>query len=451
MSKRINNIIKVRDDYEPIELVFECEELLPDSQFTNQKDGKTCSIVDLRKRIEPWLTALFQSEHLSLLVGSGLTSATQSLAGIRPSSSMSDTDIFESYRDEIRKAAESSAIQSGRKKANIEDCFRVASDLLRGLDILSQSDSDFASDYERLKTEYNNNIKRFSESILNIENSILSSDEIYKKQAVNALISFLLSFASTSGTRDRLSIFTTNYDRIIEMASDVAGIRLIDRFVGSLSPIFRSSRLDTDIIYNPPGMRGEPRFLEGVVRFSKLHGSLDWIEYDNDIRRLAVPFGVKSLEPFLPNDEKAYSKLMIFPNSSKDKETSEYPYVELFRDYASAICRPNSTLVTYGYSFGDDHINRVIKDMLSIPSTHLVIISYDDNSGRIMDKYQTWGKQNQMSLLIGEKVASLDVLVDYFLPKPAIDTATIRMNKIIKQRNEQTGILIQDSLGEERE
>jgi hypothetical protein len=27
---------------------------------------------------------------------------------------------------------------------------------------------------------------------------------------------------------------------------------------------------------------------------------------------------------------------------------------------------PNSTLITYGYSFGDEHINRVIRDMLTI-------------------------------------------------------------------------------------
>ena len=38
-----------------------------------------------------------------------------------------------------------------------------------------------------------------------------------------------------------------------------------------------------------------------------------------------------------------------YPNAAKDKETTEYPYVELFRDFAAAICRPNSTLVTYGY------------------------------------------------------------------------------------------------------
>lgn len=76
---------------------------------------------------------------------------------------------------------------------------------------------------------------------------------------------------------------------------------------------------------------------------------------------------------------------MIYPNPDKDRETAEYPYVELFRDFAAAICRPNNTLVTYGYGFGDEHINRVIKDMLTIPSTHLVIISYNDPIGRILD------------------------------------------------------------------
>ena len=29
----------------------------------------------LRSKIEPWLTAVFQSEHLSLLIGTGLTTA----------------------------------------------------------------------------------------------------------------------------------------------------------------------------------------------------------------------------------------------------------------------------------------------------------------------------------------------------------------------------------------
>ena len=72
---------------------------------------------------------------------------------------------------------------------------------------------------------------------------------------------------------------------------------------------------------------------------------------------------------------------MIYPNAAKDRETIAYPYVELFRDFAASICRPNSTVVCYGYSFGDEHINRVIEDMLTIPSAHLVIIAHGDPLG----------------------------------------------------------------------
>ena len=59
--------------------------------------------------------------------------------------------------------------------------------------------------------------------------------------------------------------------------------------------------------------------------------------------------------------------LMIYPNPAKDVETLEYPYAELFRDFAASVCQPNAVLVTYGYGFGDDHINRILRDMLDDP------------------------------------------------------------------------------------
>ena len=132
-------------------------------------------------------------------------------------------------------------------------------------------------------------------------------------------------------------------------------------------PVFRSSRLNLDIHYNPPGIRGEPRYLEGVARLTKLHGSVDYIQNGSEIRRVGVPLGADDIAPYLnaPGLQSADPlKLMIYPDSAKDRETAEYPYVELFRDFATAICRPNSTLVTYGYGFGDEHINRVVHDML---------------------------------------------------------------------------------------
>ncbi|HXW70974.1 MAG TPA: hypothetical protein VEK34_06005 [Methylocella sp.] len=40
------------------------------------------SLIDkARKQIEPWLSAVFQAEHLNLLVGSGFTTAVAQIAG----------------------------------------------------------------------------------------------------------------------------------------------------------------------------------------------------------------------------------------------------------------------------------------------------------------------------------------------------------------------------------
>ncbi|MGP5518837.1 SIR2 family protein, partial [Psychrobacter celer] len=91
-------------------------------------------------------------------------------------------------------------------------------------------------------------------------------------------------------------------------------------------------------------------------------------------------------------------------------------------------------LVTYGYSFGDEHINRVMRDMLTIPSTHLVIISFNDPLGRIMKLYDEWGRHSQISLLIGPELADITNLTQYYLPKAAIDKTTSRMTELLKQR-----------------
>jgi len=189
--------------------------------------------------------------------------------------------------------------------------------------------------------------------------------------------------------------------------------------------------------YNPPGIRGEPRYLEGVARFTKLHGSLDWISTEGQIRKFGLPFGSENIMPYLNAPGLRGSEaldLMIYPNAANDRETASYPYVELFRDVAAAVCRPNSTLVTFGYSFGDEHINRVIEDMLTIPSSHLVIISYGDPLGRIKQTYEKLGRYAQITLLVGPHLGDLRTLVDNYLPKPAIDRTTFKMSELLKAR-----------------
>lgn len=426
------NTLKIRDDHVPVQFSADDDKfkLLAGTEAawlnSEEFDHK-----ELRNRIEPWLTSLFQSEHLSLLAGSGLTHAVHYLAAGKGAAGMGSLTLS-NHQAEIDQAAEKAAEAAGRKKGNLEDQLRIANELLRGLQILGKSE-----EADALRGELQTGMQNFAQSILSSEAGIATAEERKREQAFNTLVTFLMSFASRTGVRDRLNIFTTNYDRLIEAGAELAGLHLLDRFLGNLMPIFRSSRLDLDMHYNPPGIRGEPRYLEGVARYTKLHGSVDWLQTGKDIRRFGLPFGADSVEPYIEAPglgEGLAHQLMIYPNAAKDRETADYPYVELFRDLAAAVCRPNSTLVTYGYSFGDEHINRVIRDMLTIPSTHLVVISFDDPLGRIMQTYEEIGRPSQISLMIGPALADLSTLTENYLPKAAIDKTTFRMSELLKQR-----------------
>lgn len=432
-SWKDKHILKIRDDRECRVLIKNgTEDIFQDAELV-----KGLKPSDLRKEIEPWLTALFQSEHLALLTGNGISAAVHEIATGGSGSGMNKI-TFSTFEKQIQLCSENSAKESGRGEANIEDQIRTATELLKGLEIYNSVDFFGAKKNRKkvlkFKKEISDGLIGLVANVLKSEKNIINAGEM--SLSAEYLMNFLVSFASRSATRERLHIFTTNYDRVMEFGAELAGIRLMDRFVGSINPIFRSSRLEIDMHYNPPGIRGEPRYLEGVVNFTKLHGSLDWIYQNKNVRRIALPFGAESIAAYLPvtQDGVDAQSLMIYPNAAKDRETAEYPYVELFRDLAAAICRPNATVVVYGYSFGDDHINRIIKDMLTIPSTHLVIIAWNDEGGRIKHFYDSAHRPAQMSVFLGTHFGSLKNLVEYYLPKPAIDRTTFKMAELLRSR-----------------
>ena len=383
---------------------------------------------DIRKyrdKIEPWLTAIFQSEHLALLAGAGLTFAVAALATV--DAPEMDRIEFREFSEQIRKSADSQAKEMRRGEPNLEDDLRVAIELYKGL--LIQGNDEKA---KILKDDIDAKLLDFIKKVLNAEKEFLKK----RGEALTYLKSFLISFASRTASRNRLNIITTNYDRFIEYACDMAGILVLDSFTGKINPVFRTNKLELDYHYNPPGIRGEPRYVEGVIKYTKLHGSLDWRFEDKKIIKAPLPFGADDKHPGIP--EKPFDHVVIYPNSAKDIETIYFPYGELFRDFSTAVCRPNSVVVTYGYGFGDSHVNRILADILTIPSTHLVIISWDGASGRI----QTFVEENnysQFTLLIGNHFGNLKTLADNYLPKAAIDRITKRKQDILKNRGQGNG------------
>ena len=91
-------------------------------------------IAAFRKKIEPWLSAVFQTEHLSLFIGNGFTSAVASEANANPVT-MATVKFDCSYETELNDYATATAREMGRSEANVEDQFSGALALLPGLKI----------------------------------------------------------------------------------------------------------------------------------------------------------------------------------------------------------------------------------------------------------------------------------------------------------------------------
>ena len=132
------NIIKIRDDndyfsFTKQESGFLGEEAQTPSWSPAEKKLGEISLSVLC-RDEPWLTSLFQSEHLAVLTGNGL-STRFNIWQQTSNNAMSLKDIDSVFKD-IQKAADKIAQNNNRGEPNIEDSIRVISELLRGLEIL---------------------------------------------------------------------------------------------------------------------------------------------------------------------------------------------------------------------------------------------------------------------------------------------------------------------------
>jgi SIR2-like domain len=414
---------------------WEREHILHIGGETETPADPAADTVGWRKRIEPWLSAVFQAEHLSLLLGNGFTTGVAMQAGGAPVG-MHKVAFGCPNEDKVNVHAERMAAAMGRGTANIEDQLSAALSLLAGLEILQHADA--LAWEEAIDKVLGGFVRQVLVTEKSIRDGLDESPPSGGPLAREVLVSFLMSFASRAASRERLHIFTTNYDRVIERGCDLAGLRIVDRFVGAIEPEFRSSRLQIDMHYTPPGIRGEPRHLEGVVHLTKLHGSLDWRYEQPRLYRTALPFGADDKHPVVPKDP--HQSVIIYPNAIKDVETAAYPYVDLFRDFSTAICQPNNVLATYGYGYGDDHVNRVIADMLTIPSTHLVIIAWSEKPHeRIASFVARVGRPQQLTLLIGTHFGDIQQLVEHYLPKPAIDPLTIRMTELLERRGKLIG------------
>jgi hypothetical protein len=172
----------------------------------------------------------------------------------------------------------------------------------------------------------------------------------------------------------RASLFTLNYDTLIEQAADAEGAVLVDGFIGTLRRVFRPESYDIDFYFPAQTTEGRVHRFDRALHLYKLHGSITWHRCEPNWEN---PFGLYAT---FYNQDCHSDDVMIYPSPLKYSQALGMPYSELFRRFGNVIAQPQSALFVVGYGFGDDHVNALIRQALAIPSFTLIVVDPDPKS-----------------------------------------------------------------------
>lgn len=223
----------------------------------------------------------------------------------------------------------------------------------------------------------------------------------------------------------RANIFTTNYDLAFDTAFDNLGVNYISGFSGFHKRYFKPETFNYDIFFPGSTTQGKIERIEKVLRYFKIHGSLTWV---GESPSPNCVYGIKELPIELIRTNKKYKNLIIYPTTVKKSYTLDYPYSELLRQFSASISQPQSVLITFGYSFCDEHINDLIYQALTIPSFTLIIIDFKGTDNPEIKKLCEL-KDPRVIIMQGEQLGDFPFFVTEIMP----DLIDIDTNEKISQ------------------
>jgi hypothetical protein len=161
-----------------------------------------------------------------------------------------------------------------------------------------------------------------------------------------------------------VEIFTTNFDLIVEMALEKYEIPYFDGFVGTIEPYFVPECVEadgtrqTDSEYPP----------RSWIRLWKLHGSIGWrVKRDSSRNEFIVR---NSSSAPIPGTE-----LVIYPSREKYVASRKLPFLSCMDRLRKSITTGECLLQVVGYSFGDQHLNEILRQGLRT-NTRLTINAF---------------------------------------------------------------------------
>lgn len=176
--------------------------------------------------------------------------------------------------------------------------------------------------------------------------------------------SLIKTLSNIHKSPNRLSIVTTNYDTLFEEAASHLSFTVFDGFSFDSNRKFDVDLFDWSLVRPISNVKSDKlEYKKSSINLLKIHGSLDWTIKDDNVIRVDK---LSNKEP-----------IMIFPSSNKYSHSYEKPYFELFSKFQELIKRPNTLLLSIGFSFADNHIAKMITQAVkTTPSLSLIITDY---------------------------------------------------------------------------
>jgi hypothetical protein len=392
-------------------------------------------------RVRDQLNDALNAKHLSFLLGSGCSSlvvdGTQlGIATMAP--------LAKEFLQKI-PGEDDAHFPSADERSALKD--------IVGLDM----DADeFAANLERLmEALYSVKFVVQRTSNENLKRASVAVDSLIKKIAVfitekcsistredSAVVDLYQSLYRKFVYRDRALprpwVFTTNYDLLSETALDRIGMPYCNGFSGTVERRFNPTTYRYALAEQLDLSNRKWAAVDNFIYLCKLHGSINWIEEGGSL----FPIREVSADVAVPGD-----RVMIYPTPLKQNASFGAPYSDLFREFQGRIVREQSVLFVLGYSFGDEHVNNLIFQALTVPTFRLIAFVDPDSRGvvkklRALNDPRIW--------IIGgdgadetNRAHHFQTFVEKFMPESPgnkVDTAVRRvLQELIAQGREVAG------------
>ncbi len=349
--------------------------------------SKEINYETIKETIKKDLSKILDTRNLSFLIGSGCSLGTN---GIPTMKELADclfepkADLDEKLKDKVFEAEHIEILE--RLKINYKnEPFRTNLETFLGtlysyrfyLEKLKEAKEEaFDKDLEDL----NKIILRTKEYILfeclnekhkgNDENIVDTYKQFYRKLSLR------------DSNLQKPNVFTTNYDLFSERAMDNLGISYTNGFSGFVERFFNPSIFNYALAEQMDISSLKWSVIDSFIYLFKIHGSVNWVEKESNNKL----FSIQELQDASFDKLKYEANYMIYPSPLKQNASLGSPYADLFREFQKRITQKQSTLVTMGFSFGDEHINNIIYQALTIPSFRLVVFS--DTGYYVDGKYE---------------------------------------------------------------